>query len=80
MEKAADLEKKLLELPALEREQVIIGAWESLVSDPDVLSSEKIDEQGIMLAKERDSELESGISKTVSQKEFLRLTGENDAD
>ena len=78
MENTAELEKKLLGLPIAERERVIVGVWESLVSDSTAISNEKIDAEGISLAKERDSEINAGSSHTVSQDEFRRLTDSND--
>jgi hypothetical protein len=77
MENANELEKKLLDLPAADRERIVLAAWESLLRDPKALADERIDPEGILLAKGRDSEIEFGKSQTIDDKDFRRLTGGN---
>jgi hypothetical protein len=73
-----ELEKEVLALPAPEREQLATAAWESLVNDPNALSNPDIDPEGIDIALQRDSELESGAIQAISHAEFIRRTGGGD--
>lgn len=66
-----DLEKQVLSLSPVEREQIALAAWQSLDSDPPA----DLDPQGIDLAVARDDELESGVAQPISHEEFLRRTG-----
>jgi len=74
METATDIEKKLLELPAADRERIAVAAWESLVSDPEAASNERMDSDEILLAKERNAKLDSGESQPIDHGEFRRIT------
>ena len=75
MSKIAELEKEILALPAIEREQIATAVWESLLSDPNAASNRKIDPEGIQLADQRDKEIQSGQVKAIDHAEFLRRTG-----
>jgi hypothetical protein len=72
MSTITDLEKKVLALPAAEREQLATAAWESLVSDPE------IDPEGIEIALQRDAELVSGAIHSIGYAEFMRRTSGSD--
>jgi len=78
MSTITELEREVLALPAAEREQLAAAAWESLVSDPGAQSDPDIDPEGIDIALERDSELESGVVQAISYDEFMRRTGGGD--
>ena len=70
-----EIEKKILALPAVEREQLATLAWESLVGDPSVAGNRNIDPEGIEIAAQRDAEIESGVVQSIGHAEFLRRTG-----
>ena len=70
-----ELEKQILALPAVEREQLATLTWDSLVGDPSVAGNHNIDPEGIAIASRRDSEIESGVVQTIGHAEFLRRTG-----
>jgi hypothetical protein len=70
-----ELEKQILALPAAEREQLAMVAWESLVGDPSVAGNRNIDLEGIEIAAQRDAEIESGAVQPIGHAEFLRRTG-----
>ncbi|MGH8500837.1 MAG: hypothetical protein ACRERV_18785 [Methylococcales bacterium] len=69
-----DLEKQILALPALEREQLAALAWESLVDNPSVAGDCNIDPEGIEIAMQRDAEVESGAVQSIDHAEFSRRT------
>lgn len=75
MNTAHDLEVEALRLPPAERERLARKMWESLVTDPGAASNSEIDEAGLELAAERDSELDSGQSEAIDSHEFRRRTG-----
>ena len=70
-----DLEKQILALPAVEREQLATLTWESLVGEPSVAGNHNIDPDGIEIASRRNSEIESGVVQTIGHAEFVRQTG-----
>ena len=70
-----ELEKQILALPAVEREQIATLTWESLVGDPSVAGARDIDPEGIEIAAQRDAEIESGAVRSIGHTEFLRRTG-----
>ncbi len=70
-----ELEKQILALPAVEREQLATLTWESLVGDPNVAGTCSIDPEGIEIAAQRDAEIESGVVQPIGHTEFLRRTG-----
>ncbi len=70
-----ELEKKVLALSAAERERLATMAWESLVRDPDAAGDHNIDQEGIEIAAQRDSEIESGQVQPIGHAEFMRRTG-----
>ena len=70
-----EIEKQVLALPDVEREQLATLAWESLVVDPRVAGNRNIDPEGIEIAAQRDAEIEFGVIQTIGHAEFLRLTG-----
>ena len=74
MNRVTEVEKELLELAPAEREQLALRAWESLVDDEEAQSDSTIDAEGIALAMNRDSEIDSGNLSPVSKEEFLRRT------
>lgn len=75
MESTADLERKLLGLPAAERERLALAAWESLANAPESAADLRVDPEGIREAEDRDSEIESGRVETIDEKGFRRRTG-----
>ncbi len=78
MNTITELEKEVLALSPIEREQLATAAWESLVSDPAALSDPGIDPKGIDIALQRDAEIESGAIQAISHAEFMRRTGGGD--
>ncbi len=74
MNRMSEVEKELLELSPVEREQLALRAWESLVEDEEAQSDPTIDTEGIALAENRDGEIESGNLSLVSKEEFLCRT------
>lgn len=75
MSKVGELEKEILALPAAERERLAAVAWESLVADPNTAGNPGIDPEGIKVATERNTEIESGQASPIGHAEFLRRTG-----
>ncbi len=75
MNTITELEKQILALPAVEREQLATLTWESLVGDPSVASNRNIDPEGIEIAAQRDAEIGSGVVQSIGHAEFLRRTG-----
>ncbi len=75
MNTISELEKQILALPVVEREQLATLAWESLVGDPSVAGNRDIDLEGIEIAAQRDAESESGVVQSIGHAEFLRRTG-----
>lgn len=74
MSAIAEIERELLDLPAVDRERLVLKAWESLVRDPSAAGEPEIDPEAIDIAKNRDSEIESGKTTAISQEEFTRRT------
>lgn len=68
MDRLQKLEREALNLPAREREALVLSMWDSLESAPD------FDPEGIELALARDAEIESGKAQTISRAEFQRRT------
>ncbi len=68
------LEKQILSLSAVEREQLATLSWESLVDDPSAASNRNIDPEGLEIAAQRDAEIESGVVQSIAHAEFLRRT------
>ena len=69
-----EIERDLMRLPSVDREQLILRAWESLVRDPDATGNPEIDPEGLELALIRDGEIDSNNSVAISHEEFLRRT------
>ncbi|MEX0769646.1 MAG: addiction module protein [Balneolaceae bacterium] len=69
------LEKKILDLPPAEREQLAVTAWESLEADTAFVTDYTFDPEGVDLALKRDNEIESGSVKSMSHAQFQKLTG-----
>ncbi|MGH8489225.1 MAG: addiction module protein [Gammaproteobacteria bacterium] len=65
-----ELEKQILALPAVEREQLAMLTWESLVGDPDAAGNRNIDPEGIEIAAQRDAEIDSGVVQSIGHAEF----------
>jgi hypothetical protein len=70
-----DLEREVLALPAVDRERLVLVAWESLVDDPGAAGDRAIDPTGIEIAAKRDAEIEAGHVQALNQAEFARRTG-----
>lgn len=75
MADVTEIERRLLGLPAAERERLALKAWESLVESEEAASDPNIDPDGLELANERDTELERGEMDAVDEKEFRHRTG-----
>ena len=75
MNTIVELEKQILALPAVEREQLATLTWESLAGDPGVAGNQNIDPEGIEIASRRNTEIESGTVQTIGHAEFVRHTG-----
>ncbi len=79
MSNVTRLEKEILALPPKERERLALAAWESLETqsdNPDTLP----DQEGITLAQQRDTELQSGSVQPLTHSEFLRRTNPDAAE
>jgi len=79
MSNVTRLEKEILALPPKERERLALAAWESLDTqsdNPDTLP----DQEGITLAQQRDTELQSGSVQPLTHSEFLRRTNPDAAE
>jgi hypothetical protein len=74
MSDLSKLQKDLLRLPANEREELALSAWNSLGRGSDPAINAQLDPQGIELAMERDQQLDSGSVNSISHTEFLRRT------
>ena len=73
------LEKEILALPPEEREHLALTVWESLEAHSGSTNILQ-DQEGIILAKDRDTELESGSAQPLTQSEFLRRTNTDAAE
>jgi hypothetical protein len=78
MSTVTELEKEVLALPPVEREQLATAAWESLVSDPSAPRDPDIDPGGIDIALQRNAELDAGTIQAISHAEFIARTGDDD--
>ena len=74
MSNLSKLQKDLLRLPANEREELALSAWNSLGRGSDPVINAQLDPEGIELAMERDQQLDSGSVNPISRTEFLRRT------
>ena len=73
------LEKEILALPPEERERLALAAWESLETqsdNPDTLP----DQEGLTLAKQRDTDLEFRSVQPLTHSEFIRSTNPDAAE
>lgn len=68
------LEAELLRLPPRERERLALAAWESLEEASAWLADPQTDREGIAVARERDSAIESGQVAPITIEEFRRRT------
>lgn len=68
------LEAELLRLPARDRERLALAAWESLEEATAWLADSNTDREGIVMASERDIEIESGQVTAITHEEFRRRT------
>jgi len=73
MSNLSKLQKDLLRLPANEREELALSAWNSLGRGSDPAINAQLDPEGIELAIERDQQLDSSVNP-ISLEEFLRRT------
>lgn len=69
-----EIEKQILALSPVEREQLATLAWDSLVADSQVSGDPDIDREGIEVAHQREAEIESGAVQPISHAEFMRRT------
>jgi hypothetical protein len=74
MSNLSKLQKDLLRLPANEREELALSAWNSLGRGSGPAINAQLDPEGIELAMERDQQLDSGSVNPISHTEFLRRT------
>ena len=74
MSNLSKLQEDLLRLPANEREELALSAWQSLGRGSDSAINYQLDPVGVELAKERDQQLDSGSVNPISQTEFQRRT------
>jgi len=75
MTDTTQLERVLLNLPALERERLALAAWESLEHDAEFTAGRGTDPEGVALALARDAEIESGSVEPLTHEQFLQRTG-----
>ncbi len=73
MKNSAQLEQAVLNLPPALRAQLALAAWESLETYP--AADRTLDSDGISLAIERNSQVESGQARLLTHDEFRHLTG-----
>jgi len=79
MSNVTRLEKEILALPPKERERLALAAWESLETqsdNPDTLP----DQEGITLAQQRDTELQSDSVQPITRSKFLRRANTDAAE
>lgn len=67
-----DLEREALSLPPGERERLALAVWASLDR------AAEFDPDGIDMALDRDSEIESGAVEAIDHEEFTRRTAAAD--
>jgi len=68
MSNREQMEQEALNLPARERERLVLAMWDSLDGVSDV------DPEGISIAVARDTEIESGMAQAIGHAEFRRRT------
>jgi len=74
MSNLSKLQTDLLRLPANEREELALSAWNSLGRGSDPAINAQLDPEGIELSLERDQQLDSGSVSPISHTTFLRRT------
>jgi hypothetical protein len=74
MSNLSKLQEDLLMLPANEREELALSAWNSLGRGSDPAINAQLDPEGIEVAKQRDQQLDSESVNPISQTEFQRRT------
>ncbi|MBI2396627.1 MAG: hypothetical protein HYV17_02450 [Xanthomonadales bacterium] len=75
MKSTAEVEDDLMNLPAAERARLAMAAWASLEGDSAFAASVSFDPEGVVLAIERDAQMNAGSAQTLSRDEFLDRTG-----
>lgn len=75
MKTPQQIEKDILGLPPAERARLAVTAWDSLEADPGFAADRAFDPDGLVVASERDRQIEAGSSKPLTYKEFVRRTG-----
>ena len=74
MSASIEIERDLLDLPVVDRERIILKAWESLANDPAAMANPEIDPEGVDLAVSRDREIDNNSAGAISHEEFRRRT------
>lgn len=80
MKSVAELERELLRLPPADRACLALKVWESLANDRETVADPLLDPEGLRLALERDSELDSRSIEAIDDSEFRRRCGVMDED
>ena len=70
----AQIEKEVLGLSPVEREQLALKMWESIIADEAATADSNLDPEGVKIAHSRDLELESGSVTSISEQEFIDRT------
>ena len=70
----AQIEKEVLSLSPVEREQLALRMWESIIADEAATADMNLDPDGVKIAHSRDLELESGKATSISEQEFRDRT------
>ena len=70
----AQIEKEILELTPVEREQLALRMWESIIADETATADSNVDREGIKIAHARDLEIESSAVTPLSEQEFRDRT------
>ena len=68
------IEKEVLGLSPVQREQLALKMWESIIADEAATADSNLDPDGIKIARSRDLELESGNASSISEQEFFDRT------
>ncbi len=74
MDSTSRIERELLDLPPGERVRLVLKAWESLSDAQDVAASPDFDPEGLRLARQRQEQLDQGMVRPLTEREFRRRT------
>lgn len=74
MKTSAEVAEAILELPPIERAQLLLRAWASIANDPGVAADPALNPEGLAPAAHRDAGLNADRDTPIDDIEFCRRT------